>query len=114
MKTHQSLYQALPFYILILYRYWVIVGNSGTPFRKVSAIYCNDYYYYFIHLTDFILINFYWVSMLKFISSTKNNNNTEKEPFGIPGESTEHENNLRFNPIFESKIVSVENRPALF
>ena len=52
--------------------------------------------------------------MLKFISSTKNNNNTEKEPFGIPGESTEHENNLRFNPIFESKIVSVENRPALF
>ena len=35
-----------------LYRYWVIEGNSGTPFHKVSAIYCNYYYYGLIHITD--------------------------------------------------------------
>ena len=99
----------LLFDILILYRPWVIVGNSGTQFQKVIVIYCNYYYYGLIILTDFILITFYWVSMLGFISSTKLRDNIEKAPFGIPGVSTEHENGLRFKPIIESEIVSVGN-----
>ena len=30
-----------------------MVGNSGTPFQKVSIIYCYYYYYDSICLTDF-------------------------------------------------------------
>ena len=52
----------------------------------------------------FIPINFYWASMIEFISSTKLRNNTIETPFGIPGDSTEHEIDLRVNPIVESKI----------
>ena len=52
----------------------------------------------------FILIDFYWVSMIKSISSTKIRNNTEKEPFGITGASTENKNNFRVKPIVESNI----------
>ena len=49
-------------------------------------------------------MTFYWVSMLEFISSTKLGNNTEDAPFGIMGESTETNNNLRVKPIVESDI----------
>ena len=50
----------------------------------------------------FTLITFYWVSMNKYISSTKIINNIEEAPCGIPGAITEHENNLRVKPIVES------------
>ena len=53
IKIYQLLYRSLLFDILILYRHYIIFGNSVTPFRKVSAIYCNYYYYDSIHLTDF-------------------------------------------------------------
>ena len=69
-----------------------------------AAIYFNYYYYFSIHLTDFILITFYWVYMLKSISSTKIRNNTEEEPFGIPVAITESDNDLRINMIVESEI----------
>ena len=52
--------------------YSVISGNSGTPFRKVSALYCKYYYYGSIYITDVILITYHWVSMLESIFSTKN------------------------------------------
>ena len=42
--------------------------------------------------------------MLDSISSTQIRNNTEEAPFGIPGASTEPNNNLRANPIVESEI----------
>ena len=51
-----------------------------------------------------ILITYYWVSMIKFISSTKIRNNTVEAPFGIPGASTEPKNYLRVNTIVESEI----------
>ena len=57
-----------------------------------------------ISLTDFILITFYWVSMLEYISSTKIRNNKEEAPFGILGEINEPENDLRVKPIVEIKI----------
>ena len=59
IKIYWSLYQGLLFCILLLYRYCVIVSNSGTPFRKVSAIYCNYSYYDSIHLADFY--NYYFL-----------------------------------------------------
>ena len=52
-----------------------------------------------------ILITFYWVSVLEFISTTKIKNSTEEAPFVIPGGSTETENDLRVNPIVESEII---------
>ena len=52
----------------------------------------------------FILVNLYWVSVLEFISRKTIINNTEEAPFGIPGASTEHENNLRVKLIIESEI----------
>ena len=42
--------------------------------------------------------------MIKFILSTQNKYNTEKEPFGIWGVSTEHQNDLRVKTIVESEI----------
>ena len=42
----------------------VIIWNSGTPFMKVSDIYFNYYYYGFIYLFVFILITYYWISMI--------------------------------------------------
>ena len=42
--------------------------------------------------------------MGEIITSTKLINNTEEATFGILGVSTEHKNNLRFEPIVESKI----------
>ena len=56
-----------------------------------------------------ILITFYWVSMLKYISRTKIKNNTEEAPFVIPGERTEPENYLRVKPIVEIKIGFLRN-----
>ena len=41
-KIPNNCFGALLLDILILYRYWLIIGNSGTPFQKVSAIYCNN------------------------------------------------------------------------
>ena len=55
--------------------YRAIVWNSGTPFQKVSALYCNYYYYGFICLVVFIRITYYLVSVLESISSTKTRNN---------------------------------------
>ena len=52
--------------------YRSVSWNIGTSFRKVSALYCNYDYYGFIYLTYFILITYYWVSMLEYIFSTKN------------------------------------------
>ena len=59
---------------------------------------------FFFNLAVFILITYSWVSILESISSTKIINNTEEAPFGIPGVSTEPENNLGVNLIVESKI----------
>ena len=87
-----------------LYQQLVIVKNISTPFQKISVIHYNYNYCCPIHLTDFIFITFYWVSVIGFISSTKIRNNKEEAPFGIPGVSTEHENNLRFKLIVKSKI----------
>ena len=42
--------------------------------------------------------------MLESISGTQKRNNTEEAPFGIPGASTEPENDFRVKPIVESKI----------
>ena len=52
----------------------------------------------------FILLIFYWASMLKFISGTKLLNNKEEVPFGIPGASTETKNYLRVKQIVENEI----------
>ena len=61
----------------------------------------------------FILITFHWVSMLKFVSRTKLSKNTEEASFGITEETTEAKNDLKVEPIVESKIFSVGNRPVL-
>ena len=42
--------------------------------------------------------------MIEYISSTKNKNNIEEAPFGIPGESTGHGNDLKFKTIIETEI----------
>ena len=76
IKMYRFLYRALLFNSLLFKWYWLIVGNSVTPFKKVTATYCNNCYYNLINLTDFILITFYWFSMLEFISITKLRNNT--------------------------------------
>ena len=57
----------------------------------------------FISLT-FMLITFYWVSLIKFIYSTKLSNNKEEAPFGIPKAITEEENNLRVKTMVEHEI----------
>ena len=54
--------------------------------------------------TVFILITFYWGSIIGFIFSAHFRNNTEEAPFGILGVITEHVNNLRVNMIVESEI----------
>ena len=51
-----------------------------------------------------MLVTYYWVPVIKSISSTKDKNYTGEAPFVIPGASTEHENNLRVKPIVEIKI----------
>ena len=68
---------------LFSYWHWVIIGNIGTPFWNVCVIYCNDKYFDSINSPIFMLMTFYWVSMIEFISSTKIKNNTEEEPFRI-------------------------------
>ena len=75
-------------YLYIYYCCWVFIRNIGTPVRKVSVVYCNYYYYDLIHITDFILITFYCVSMLKFIYIKKLRIITEQALFGIPSVST--------------------------
>ena len=89
---------------LLFYGHWVIVGNSGTPLQKVSAIYCNYYYYGLIHLTDFYTYYFIWCFRAQFIYSTKLRNNTEDAPFGILGARSEPMNDLNLQPIFEIDI----------
>ena len=90
--NHQSVPIALSggvIFEILLYGHGVIVENSGTPFRKVSAIcFIITIMVQFISLT-FIRITLYWVSVLKFIYSTKIRNNTEDTSLGIPVESTE-------------------------
>ena len=74
-QFHQYLYIILIIYFSSIWyseRYRDIVWNISTPFQKVSDIYCSYYYYDFIYLAIFIIITYYWVSMLKYISSTKN------------------------------------------
>ena len=100
---HQSLYRAFLSDIIVLYWHRLIIGNSGTPFLKVSDIYATiTIMVRYISLV-FILIIFYLFSIIEFISSTKSRNNTEEAPFGILGASTEHENDLRVNIIVESE-----------
>ena len=71
-KRHRLNYKELLFDIIDLEWYCVIVSNSGTLFQKVSDI-CYKYYHYgFICLTVFILITYYWFSMLESISITIN------------------------------------------
>ena len=60
-----------------------------------------------------ILINFYWVSMIESISSIKFKNKTEETPFGIPGASTEHDNDWCDKLFIERKLFSVGNRTVL-
>ena len=57
-----------------------------------------------IRITTFILFTFYWVFMLKCISSTYIRINTEESPFDITGVSTEPKNALSVKLIFESEI----------
>ena len=60
-KNYLSQYRAWLVEIRNSERYRAIVENSGTPFRKVSDIYWNYDYYGSTHLTDFIIITYYWV-----------------------------------------------------
>ena len=61
----------------------------------------------------FILITFYWASMIGFFSSKKLRNNTEESSFFIPGEITKYEKYLRVKPVIESDFFSVGNLPVL-
>ena len=73
--SHIYLYSLLIIYFYSIRdseRYRAIVVNSGTPFWKVSSLYCKYYYYSSIYLTDFVLITYYWVSIIESVSSTKN------------------------------------------
>ena len=60
-KNYLSQYRAWLVEIRNSERYRAIVENSGTPFRKVSDIYWNYGYYGSTHLTNFIIITYYWV-----------------------------------------------------
>ena len=53
----------------------------------------------------FILTTFYWVSNLKFISSTKIINNTKEAPFGMLNARTEPKNGMRVKQVVESDTV---------
>ena len=53
---------------------------------------------------NFMIINFYWVSFIEFVYSSKILNNIEEAPLGIPKASTEEENHLRVKTIAESEI----------
>ena len=70
----------------------------------MSAIYCSYDYYGSIYLANFILITYYWVSVIEHISGKKIRNNTVEAPFVIPGVSTKWKSDLRFRPIVESEI----------
>ena len=71
-KSYQLHYHESLFDIINLEWYCVIVGNSGTLFQKVSNLCCKYYDYSQIHLTGFIPNNYFWVSVLEYIPSTKN------------------------------------------
>ena len=83
----------------------MIVGNSGTPFRKVSAIYCNYGNYSLINLTSFhtyyLLLVFTYFNLF---TVKRIRNNTVEASFGILGVSNEPKNYLKANPIVESDI----------
>ena len=58
-----------------------------------------------IHLTDFILITYYYYfPYLNQFPAQKIINSTLDAPFGIPGASTDPENDFRVKPIIESEI----------
>ena len=83
----------------------MIVGNSGTPFRKVSYLYCNYDYYGSIHLTGFYSCYLLFVfPCLNIFPAQKIINKTVEVPFVIPGASTEQKSDLRVKPIVEGKI----------
>ena len=80
-----------------------IFCNSGIPFQNLSVIYCNYQYYSFIYLVVFILVTYFWVSMMESIPGTTTKI-IEEAPFGIPKARTEHEKDLRGKPIVDIKI----------
>ena len=61
----------------------------------------------------FVLITFFWVSVIEYISITKLKNNIEWASFGATSARNDPKNNLRVNPIIESEIFSVVNLPVL-
>ena len=85
------------FILLIIYfssicnseNYRAIIGNSGTPFRNLSAIHCNHYYYGYIisqFLYLLLTIGFPWSYLFP---AQKIRNNTVESPFVILCASTE-------------------------
>ena len=53
----------------------------------------------------FIIINFYWVSIIDSISSTQIGTNAEEEPFGTPSVLNEPKKFFRFKTIGENYLV---------
>ena len=93
------------FTTLYLERYGVIVANSDSPFRRVSAIYGRCEYCGLIYLTDFILMTYHWFyPCLNLLRTQKIRNKTVEVPFVIPGMSTKRQRDLRFKPIVKSNI----------
>ena len=82
----------------------MVVWNSGTPFQKVSALYCKYYYYGFIYLAVLYLLLTIGFPCSNIFTEQQIRNNTKESPSGIPGASTEPENYLRFKLIVESEI----------
>ena len=104
IKMGRLLYWELLLYILLLYWYCIIVGNSGTTFQKTSAIYCNYYHYGSSSLTDVytyhLLLGFHgriYVEWKKF-------KNINEAPFGIPVACTERKTALRVKPIVDTDL----------
>ena len=52
----------------------------------------------------FLLIKYFWVSMIECTYETNLRNNTEKSPYGITDASTEHKKFLMSNPVIEINI----------
>ena len=53
------------------------------------------------------MIYYLFFSMFEYVSITKNNKKTVETTFGIPGTSTECQNDFRVNPIVERDFFSV-------
>ena len=82
----------------------VIVEKSGTPYRKVSDIYCNYDHYCLIHVNNFytyyLLLGFQRLN----IYPEKNRDKTVEVPFVISGVTTKWKRSLRVEKIVESEI----------